>query len=77
MSGDWHNGGGRCERKFLYWTVSTSDSSAQSPPLNTHEERWARCKTATFGSLCILYIKLNVFVNVICIYMLVILMAFG
>lgn len=77
MYDDWHNNGSRCERKFLYWTVSTSDSSAQSPPLNTHKEGGARCKTATFGSLCILYIKLNVFVNVICIYMLVILMAFG
>lgn len=61
----------------FYIGQSTSDSSAQSPPVNTHEERWARCKTATFGSLCILYIKLNVFVNVMYIYMLVILMAFG
>lgn len=77
MSDDCHNGGGRCEWKFLYSTVSTSESSVQLPPLNTQEERWARCKTATFGSLCILYVKLNIFVNVICIYMLVILMAFG
>lgn len=57
-------GVGGCERKFLYSTVSTSESSVQSPPLNTQEEKWARCKTATFGSLCILYVKLNIFVNV-------------